>query len=120
MGADNQGRLIQATTVASEALRRLQAEYGKVVLHIPGGAEDAGSPICLRDGELSLGPRDVLLGEVDGVCVYRMPSRPGGLEPDRRYVLDLINAMPVGFSLSPGNGQAFCLREVLAPSPDTR
>jgi hypothetical protein len=62
----------------------------------------------------------VLLGEVDGVCVYRMPSRPGGLEPDRRYVLDLINAMPVGFSLSPGNGQAFCLREVLAPSPDTR
>jgi hypothetical protein len=72
--------------------------------------------VCLCDGELSLGPRDVLLGEVDGVPVYRMPSRPGGLEPDRRYVLDLRNAMPVGFSLSPGDGQAFCLREVLSAS----
>jgi uncharacterized protein (DUF779 family) len=78
MGADTPGRWIEATTAASEALRRMQAEYGKLALHIPGGAEDAGSPVCLRDGELSLGPRDVLLGEVDGVCVTRCPvGRPG-------------------------------------------
>jgi hypothetical protein len=61
----------------------------------------------------------MLLGEVDGVCVYRMPSRPAGLEPDQRYVLDLRKAMPVGFSLSPGDSQAFCLREVLAASPQS-
>jgi hypothetical protein len=81
MGADTQGGRIEATAAASEALQRMQAEYGKLILHIPGGAEDAGSPVCLREGELSLGPRDVLLGEVDGVCVYQMPGRPAGLEP---------------------------------------
>jgi uncharacterized protein (DUF779 family) len=76
--------------------------------------------VCLRDGELFLGPRDVLLGVVDGICVYQMPSRPAGLEPDRRYVLDLRNAMPVGFSLSPvtvrPSASAKCSRHLLTPS----
>jgi uncharacterized protein (DUF779 family) len=68
MGADTQGRLIQATAAASEALRRMQAEYGKVVLHIPGGAEDAGSPVCLREvltaspGTRQLSPDQLDLG----------------------------------------------------------
>jgi uncharacterized protein (DUF779 family) len=114
---DSQGRHIEATAAASEALRRLQAEHGRIILHIPGGAEDAGSPVCLSEGELLLGPQDMLLGVVDGVRVYPMPSRPTGLEPGRRYVLDLIRAMPVGFSLRPGDGLAFRLREVLPVPP---
>lgn len=117
MDEDTQGRHIEATAAASEALRQLQAEHGRIILHIPGGAEDAGSPVCLSEGELLLGPQDVLLGVVDGVRVYQMPSRPTGLEPGRRYVLDLIRAMPVGFSLRPGDGLAFRLREVLAVPP---
>jgi hypothetical protein len=51
---------------------------------------------------------------VDGVSVYQMPSRPAGLEPGRRYELDLTRGMPAGFSLRPGDGLAFRLREVLA------
>jgi uncharacterized protein (DUF779 family) len=111
---DSQGRHIEATAAASEALRRLQAEHGQLILHIPGGAEDAGSPVCLSEGELLLGPQDMLLGVVDGVPVYQMPSRPAGLAPGRRYELDLTRGRPAGFSLRPGDGLAFRLREVLA------
>jgi uncharacterized protein (DUF779 family) len=111
---DSQGRHIEATAAASEALRRLQAEHGQLILHIPGGAEDAGSPVCLSKDELLLGPQDMLLGVVDGVPVYQMPSRPAGLVPGRRYKLDLTRGRPAGFSLRPGDGLAFRLREVLA------
>jgi uncharacterized protein (DUF779 family) len=117
---DSQGRHIEATAAASGALRRLQAEHGTIILHIPGGAEDAGSPVCLSEGELLLGPQDMLLGVVDGVRVHQMPSRPAGLEPGRHYELDLIQAMPVGFSLRPGDGLAFRLREVLPVPPGAR
>ena len=40
---DSQGRRIEATAAASEALRQLQAEHGQLILHIPGGAEMPGS-----------------------------------------------------------------------------
>ena len=116
MTTTTQGRTATATFEASEALERLRSENGPLVLHVPGGAEDAGSPVCLCAGELAIGPRDHVLAVVDGVTIYRMPSQPSGLEPDRHHVLELIDAMPVGFSLHPAPGKAFRLREVLPES----
>jgi uncharacterized protein len=102
----------EVTAVAVEALDALRAEHGDLVLHLPGGAEEAGSPVCLPVGELRIGSRDVFLGEVHGVEVHEQASRPG---PHHRagwtVTLDLVRGFPPSFSLRPGDGMRFAIRD---------
>jgi uncharacterized protein len=103
---------IEAADAAVAALDRLRVEHGDVLLHLPGGAEDAGTPTCLPVGELRIGAADVYLGSVHGVDVYEQRSLPG-----RHYrtgwvvSLDLVPGMPPGFSLRPGDGMRFAIRD---------
>ena len=75
-----------------------------------GGCCDGSSPICLRDGELLLGPNDVLLGEVGGAPFYidaeqyERWRRPGF--PARRRA----RAEASGFSLEGLEGIHFTVR----------
>jgi uncharacterized protein (DUF779 family) len=41
-----------------------------LMLFQSGGCCDGSSPLCLHEGELLLGPGDLLLGEVAGVPFY--------------------------------------------------
>jgi hypothetical protein len=108
---------IETTDAALGALDALRSEHGDLMLHLSGGAEDAGTPICLPAGELRLGHGDVFLGSAHGVDVYEQRSRP---ESHHRrgwtLVVDLVPGMPTGFSLLPGDGMRFTIRET-APSP---
>jgi uncharacterized protein (DUF779 family) len=61
---------IVASEAALRVLRNLTVTYGPVLLFLSGGCCDGSSPICLREGELLLGPNDLLLGELDGVPFY--------------------------------------------------
>jgi uncharacterized protein len=101
MTADAAHRIV-ATDAALAELRRLRAEHGPLMLFQSGGCCDGSLPICLADGELVIGPNDVLLGEVDGCPVYI------DAEQDRRWrrptlVLDLAEGAPEGFSLGGTN-----------------
>lgn len=110
MTTESQCGPIAATAAAKEALIRLRAEHGDIILHLTGGWSRA--PICLRAGDLRIGPRDILLGMVEGVPVYEMQISP---EPGPRnygYLLELVKEVPVGFSLDPGQGMRFSIREV--------
>ena len=89
---------VSATTAAREALGRLRAARGPLVLFQSGGCCDGSCPICLQDGELPITPTDLLLGEVadtpfyiDGE-LYRRWGRPD-------FVVDLASGAPEGFSL---------------------
>lgn len=89
---------VVATDAAIEVLQRLEAKHGKLMLVLSGGCCDGSSPICLRDGELLLGPDDLRLGEVGGVPFYcdrdqfERWQRP-------RLVLDVASGPAEGFSL---------------------
>lgn len=99
-----------ATAEAKDALARLRAQHGDIILHITGGW--SRTPLCLQANELRLGPRDVLIGEIDGVPVYEMQITP---MPDQRpygFRLELIADVPIGFSLDPGQGKRFAVREI--------
>ena len=61
---------VVATSSAAAVLRSLTATFGPLMLVQSGGCCDGSSPICLRAGELLLGPDDLLLGEVAGVPFY--------------------------------------------------
>jgi uncharacterized protein (DUF779 family) len=89
---------VVATDAAVRVLRNLKAAFGPLMLVQSGGCCDGSSPICLREGELLLGPDDLLLGEVDGVPFYidgeqfERWNRP-------QLLLDVAPGSAEGFSL---------------------
>jgi uncharacterized protein len=105
---------IVATDAALTALRNLRAAFGPLMLFQSGGCCDGSSPICLAEGELLLGPNDLLLGEVAGVPFYidgeqyERWNRP-------QLVLDVRRGPAEGFSLEGLAGNHF----VLAAEPSS-
>ena len=69
MGTDTAPRVV-ATEAALAELARLGAEHGPLVLLQSGGCCDGSSPMCFTNGELLLGPNDLLLGDVGGCPFY--------------------------------------------------
>ena len=61
---------VSATAAAREELARLRERHGPLMLFQSGGCCDGSSPLCLHEGELLVGPGDLLLGDVDGVPFY--------------------------------------------------
>ena len=108
---------LSATPEAKQALSRIAAEHGPVMFHTSGGRVGGRTyPICLPLKELRLGARDHLLGEFDGVPIYGMEDRDGGLScAGHAYVLDVVQGLSIGFSIVAAPGMRFTLREV-APS----
>lgn len=101
-------RQIPISPAAQSALDRLRAQHGRLVLHVTGGCCDAGTPLCLAEGDIILGQRDQLQGVCDGVPLYRMGDDadqcPMSLE------LDVEPGRAVGFSLDIGDGTRFVLK----------
>ena len=69
MEASGTGR-VRATDAALAAIGRLRARHGPLVFVQSGGCCDGSSPICLCEGEILLGPDDVLIGELAGCPFY--------------------------------------------------
>jgi uncharacterized protein (DUF779 family) len=108
MAASGTGR-VTATDAALVAIRRLVTRHGPLVFVQSGGCCDGSSPVCLREGELLLGPNDVLLGDVAG-CPFYVDREQ--YERWRRPVL-VIDTAPGGgdtFSLEGPDGIHFVAR----------
>jgi uncharacterized protein (DUF779 family) len=69
MRADQSPRVV-ATESAVAEIGRLRGEYGPLMFVQSGGCCDGSSPMCFPDGELVVGPSDLLLGEVEGCPFY--------------------------------------------------
>ncbi|HEY2226002.1 DUF779 domain-containing protein [Actinomycetospora sp.] len=103
---------IDATAAAIDAMDQLAAEHGELVLHIPGGAEEAGTPMCFGAGELRVGARDVFLGTAHGVEVYEQASRPDAhFRAGWDAHLDVVPGRAPGFSLHPEDGMRFTIHD---------
>jgi len=61
---------VQATPEALEVIERLAARNGPLVFLQSGGCCDGSSPVCVRAGELLLGPGDELVGAVGPAAFY--------------------------------------------------
>ncbi|HZQ64421.1 MAG TPA: DUF779 domain-containing protein [Gaiellaceae bacterium] len=107
---------VTATEGALVELARLRERYGPLMLFQSGGCCDGSAPLCLRQGELLLGPGDLLLGEVAGVPFYVDAEQ---YERWRRPAFQLDVAAGEGdtFSLEGADGVRFVSR---APSREAR
>ena len=57
---------VDITVAAAKLVESLRIQHGPVVFHQSGGCCDGSSPMCYPVGDLLMGPRDVVLGEVAG------------------------------------------------------
>ena len=107
MQADTSSRIV-ATDAAVAEIGRLRAEHGSLMFFQSGGCCDGSSPMCFPDGELLVGPNDVLLGHVEGcsfyidVEQYERWNRP-------RLVLDVATGAGSGMSLEEAHGLHFAV-----------
>ena len=69
MQADPAPKIV-ATEAALAAIGSLRAEYGPLMFFQSGGCCDGSSPMCFPEGELVVGPNDLLLDEIDGCPFY--------------------------------------------------
>jgi uncharacterized protein len=120
-GSSNDAAMgITATPEACEALRRMTDLHGPIMLHVAGANSGMHKPVCLPVGELRIGARDQLLGHVEGVAIYQMMSRPNGDCHRGDYVIDMVDGMPVGFSLDAGNNRRFTILRMPDTPAETR
>lgn len=108
MSGSGTGR-VTATDAALVAIERLQARHGPLVFVQSGGCCDGSSPICLAEGELLLGPGDVLVGEIAGHPFYV------DREQDERwrrpsFLIDVAQGAGDSFSLEGPDGLHFVAR----------
>ena len=97
MSADTAPR-VAATEAALAELARLRAEHGPLVLFQSGGCCDGSSPMCFAEGELLVGPNDLLLDEIDG-CPFFIDAEQYERWNSPSFVLDVAPGEGAGMSL---------------------
>ena len=100
---------LDATDAALAELERLRERHGPLMLFQSGGCCEGSSPLCLKRGELLIGPGDLLLGWIDGTPLYidadqyERWNRPA-------FELDLLPGAADTFSLEGLDGVHFVTR----------
>ncbi len=97
MEADRSSRVV-VTEAALAELGRLQERHGPLMLFQSGGCCDGSSPMCFPEGELVLGPNDLLLGEVGG-CPFYIDAEQYERWNRPTLELDVASGAGSGFSL---------------------
>ncbi len=103
---------VAITPAAAEVVERLRARHGPVVFHQSGGCCDGSSPMCFPEGDLIMGPSDVVLGEVAGAGFY-MTSAQYRLWEHTHLTVDVVPGRGAGFSLEAPDGIRFLIRSRL-------
>lgn len=106
---------VLATPAALDAIAQLTRTLGPVLFFQSGGCCDGSLPICLREGELLLGDRDLLLGRVGGSPFY-IDHRQFEPWKTSQLTLDVAEGDPEGFSLGAGPGRHFVTRSRICPA----
>ncbi len=116
---------VTATPAALAAIGTLVGRRGPVMFFQSGGCCDGSLPMCFDDGELVIGDRDVLLGEVGG-CPFYIDHRQYEAWKHTQLILGVGAGEPEGFSLPAGEDRHFIITsrvfdadEVVGPSPAT-
>jgi uncharacterized protein len=100
---------VEITEKATEIVRRLQVQHGKLLFHQSGGCCDGSAPMCYPLGEFRTGPQDVLLGEIEG-CPFYMGAAQFEYWRHTQLIIDVVPGRGSGFSLEAPEGVRFLTR----------
>jgi hypothetical protein len=103
---------VDITPAAAALVESLRARHGPVVFHQSGGCCDGSSPMCYPVGDLLMGPRDLVLGEVAG-AQFVMTAAQHRLWEHTHLTVDVVPGRGAGFSLEAPEGVRFLIRSRL-------
>src|SRR6185437_5412087 len=98
-----------ATEAARQAVIRLRAVRGPLMLVQSAGCCAGSALMCFPDGEYLTGPGDLLLGRIAGCPLY-MDARQYAAWHPGQLVVDVEAGPPEGFSLAAGENLRFVAR----------
>ena len=98
-----------ATPEALALIRQLQQEHGELMFHQSGGCCDNSAANCYLPTDLTIGIRDLKLGEVGGVPFYISKTQFETWK-HTQLILDVIDGRGGTFSLEEPTGKAFHTR----------
>ena len=104
--ARDSGPAVGATPAALEVIERLESAHGPLAFFQSGGCCDGTAPICLKDGELPVGPNDMRLGDLRGAPFY-IDSDQYKRWGTPRFLIDVKPGAAEGFSLEGLEGVHF-------------
>ena len=99
---------VRATPAALDVIERLAAEHGPIVFLQSGGCCDGSAPICVRRGDLPIGPGDVRVGAA-GPASFFVDDELDARWGRPAYVIDVSPGAVDTFSLEGRDDQHFIL-----------
>jgi len=100
---------VTATDAARALISRLKDRHGPLMFMQSGGCCDGSSPMCLRNGDLLLGPNDLLLGEIEG-CPFYIDQEQYKRWRNPQFLIDVAPGDGDTFSLEGPEGMHFVAR----------
>ena len=91
---------------------QLRETFGPLIFHLSGGCCEGSAPMCFRQSDFRVGPRDVLLGVIEGSPFYVGPEQFNYWA----YCEITVDVTPAGgdsFSLEAAEGVRFIVRSRL-------
>jgi hypothetical protein len=100
------------TPQARALTQQLHWKFGPLMFHLSGGCCEGSAPMCFRRNEFRVGPREVLLGDIDGCPFYVAPAQ---YEYWRhcQLTIDVVHDGGDSFSLEAAEGVRFIVRSRL-------
>ena len=103
---------VVATEAALALIETLKAEHGELMFHQSGGCCDNSAANCYLPTDLTIGPYDILLGEIGGVPFY-MGAAQYEYWKHTQLIIDVIDGHGGTLSLEGATGKAFHTRSRL-------
>lgn len=104
---------VTATPAALALIAVLKQKHGPdLFFHQSGGCCENSAPCCFLAGELTIGPYDVLLGEIGGLPFYISQAQYEYWK-HTQLTIDVIDSQADSFSLESPTGKAFLTRSRL-------
>jgi uncharacterized protein (DUF779 family) len=107
---------VTATKAAHDMIVQLKARYGSLMFMQSGGCCDGSAPTCLQEGDLLLGPGDLLLGEIVE-CPFYIDQEQYERWNRPQFLIDVVPGSNDTFSLEGPEGMHFIARTELCQIP---
>ncbi|HET9172305.1 MAG TPA: DUF779 domain-containing protein [Actinospica sp.] len=101
---------VTATPAARAAIAAVRAEEGPLMFVLSHGCCDGTAPLCFKLGDFLTGPRDLLIGTVEGCPFYLEGRRHPEIWERYAFILDVEPGHADGFSLPAGDDEHFVVR----------
>jgi hypothetical protein len=92
--------------------QQLRGTFGPLIFHLSGGCCEGSAPMCFRQISFRVGPREVLLGQIDGCPFYVAPAQYQYWR-HCQLTIDVVDNGGDSFSLEAAEGVRFIVRSRL-------